>query len=285
MTNQLVKGAAADASADRAALPSESIEKERRRKRTAKAVTAQIYAWASIFTGLLLWEIAGRYVVKNPLFLATPTQAIVSIGKMIANGELAYHSWVSAQEFLIGFIAACVAGVVIGLLMATMEKAAFTLNPWVAGIYATPVIAVAPLFILWFGIGIWSKVAVVISLVVFPVIINTEVGIRSVDKQLIEAVRAFGASPGQIFRKVTLPAAIPFILAGIRLGVGRGLIGVVVGELFGSRAGLGFLIIQSSEVFNMPDLFAGIIVLAAAGIGLTAAFRMLERYLVPWHYQ
>ena len=285
MTNQAMRSAAADASADGAALSTDQIEAERKRKRSAKAVTAQIYAWSSIFAGLAMWEIAGRYIVKNPLFLATPTQAAVSIGKMIANGELAYHSWVSGQEFLIGFTAACIAGVVIGLLMATMEKAAFTLNPWVSGIYATPVIAVAPLFILWFGIGIWSKVAVVISLVIFPVIINTEVGIRSVDKQLIEAVRSFGATPGQIFRKVSLPAATPFILAGIRLGVGRGLIGVVVGELFGSRAGLGFLIIQSAEVFNMPDLFAGIIVLAAAGIGLTAAFRVLERHLVPWHNQ
>jgi NitT/TauT family transport system permease protein len=128
-------------------------------------------------------------------------------------------------------------------------------------------------------------VAVVISLVVFPVIINTEVGIRSADKQLIEMVRAFGATQTQVFWKVSLPAATPFILAGIRLGVGRGLIGVVVGELFGSRAGLGFMIVQAAEVFDMPLLFAGIIVLAAAGILLTAAFRSLERRLVPWHYQ
>ena len=285
MTNQAIEGAAADAAADVAAPPREHMEMMRRRRRTARTVRAQIYAWASVFTGLMAWEIAGRFVVKNPLFLATPTQAIVSIGKMVASGELAHHAWVSAQEFLIGFITACIAGIIIGLLIATFEKAADTLNPWVAGIYATPVVAVAPLFILWFGIGIWSKVAVVISLVVFPVIINTEVGIRSADKQLIEAVRAFGATPMQLFFKVSLPAATPFILAGIRLGVGRGLIGVVVGELFGARAGLGFLIIQSAEVFNMPDLFAGIIVLATAGILLTAAFRALERVLVPWHYQ
>ena len=289
MANQTIKGAASDASADGAAPASDQaadpVEAERQRKRKAKAVTAQIYACCSVFAGLAMWEIAGRYVVKNPLFLATPTQAIGSIGKMIANGELAYHTWVSAQEFLIGFSMAVVAGVLIGLAIAMYEKAANILNPWVSGIYATPVVAVAPLFILWFGIGIWSKVAVVVSLVVFPVIINTEVGIRSTDRTLIEAVRAFGATPSQIFWKVSLPAATPFILAGIRLGVGRGLIAVVIGELFGARAGLGFLIIQSAEVFNMPDLFAGIIVLAAFGIGLTAACRKLEGYLVPWHNQ
>lgn len=254
-------------------------------RRAGRAVRAQAPAVVSVLVGLALWEVAGRYLVKNKLFLATPIQALEKIWATLLTGELIHHSWVSAQEFIVGFTAACVAGILIGMVMASSERAADALNPWVSGIYATPVIAVAPLFILWFGIGIWSKVAVVISLVIFPVIINTEVGIRSADKQLIEMVRAFGASPVQIFWKVSLPAATPFILAGIRLGVGRGLIGVVVGELFGARAGLGFLIVQAAEVFDMPLLFAGIIVLAAAGILLTAAFRALERYLVPWHYQ
>ena len=137
--------------------------------------------------------------------------------------------------------------------------------------------------ILWFGIGIWSKVFVVFSVVVFPVIINTEAGIRNTDRTLIEAVRSFGATPLQIFLKVSLPSATSFILAGLRLGIGRGLIGVVVGELFGSRAGLGYMILQSAEVFNMPRLFTGVVILALAGIGMTAAFHALERVLVPWH--
>jgi NitT/TauT family transport system permease protein len=239
----------------------------------------------SVLVGLALWEIAGRYLVHNKLFLATPLQALAKIGATLATGELQQDAWVSTQEFLIGFVIASLAGILIGLLIARSQFIADALNPWVSGVYATPVVALAPLFILWFGIGIWSKVAVVISLVVFPVIINTEVGIRSADKQLIEMVRAFGATPSQVFWKVSLPAAMPFILAGLRLGVGRGLIGVVVGELFGARAGLGFLIVQASEVFDMPLLFAGILVLAGAGIVLTAAFRALERRLVPWHYQ
>jgi NitT/TauT family transport system permease protein len=128
-------------------------------------------------------------------------------------------------------------------------------------------------------------VAVVASLVLFPVIINTDAGVRNADRQLIEAVRSFGATKLQLFIKVSLPAALPFILAGLRLGVGRGLIGVVVGELFGARAGLGFMITQAAEVFNMPQLFAGIVVLAAAGIALTAAFQGLERRLVPWNFE
>lgn len=284
MGNKL-RGASTEAAGDVAVLPSDLIEKERKRKRASKAFKARVLAWTSVISGLIIWEIIGRYLVQNALFLATPLQAAGSIVVLVKSGELAHHAWVSGQEFLIGFVIACITGVILGLLIASFERVANTLNPWVAGIYATPIIAISPLFILWFGIGIWSKVAVVISLVVFPVIINTEVGIRSTDRQLIEAVRSFGATPMQIFRKVSLPAATPFILAGIRLGVGRGLIAVVVGELFGSRAGLGFLIIQSAEVFDMPQLFAGIIVLASTGILLTAAFRALEQYLVPWHYQ
>ena len=126
----------------------------------------------------------------------------------------------------------------------TMKRA---LQPWVSGLYATPTLALAPLFILWLGIGIWSKVLVVIFFVVFAVAINTETGLRTTSERLIEMLRSFGATRQQIFFKVSLPSAVPMILAGLKLGIGRGLIGVVVAELFGSRAGLGRLISQSSR--------------------------------------
>jgi NitT/TauT family transport system permease protein len=249
-----------------------------------RAMWVRMTSFASVVTGLLLWELVGRFLVKSKLFLATPLQAAHEIWIGLLNGELQHNAWVSSEEFLIGFVAACIAGILIGFLIASSEFAARALNPWVSGIYATPIIAVAPLFILWFGIGIWSKVAVVISVVIFPVIINTEVGLRSTDKQLIEMVRAFGATESQVFWKVSLPAATPFILAGIRLGVGRGLIGIVVGEMFGARAGLGFMILQAADVFNMPNMFAGILILAALGILLTMGCRSLERILVPWYH-
>lgn len=268
---------------DETAAESTTVSGSARRRERAEFAKTQSVTWLSVFCGLLIWELLGRFVVQNSLFLATPLQAVEAMVELWLSGELQHHIWVSGQEFIIGFVAACLAGIVIGLFMASFERVANALNPWVSGIYATPIVAVAPLFILWFGIGVWSKVAVVVSLVIFPVIINTEVGIRSVDRQLVEVVRAFGANRMQIFFKISLPAATPFILAGVRLGVGRGLIGVVVGELFGSRAGLGFLIMESAEVFNMPRIFAGILVLAIAGIVLTALFRKLERWLAPWY--
>ncbi|NLS07701.1 ABC transporter permease subunit [Rhizobium sp. P32RR-XVIII] len=156
------------------------------------------------------------------------------------------------------------------------------MQPWISGLYATPTIALAPLFILWMGVGIWSKVVMVATLVIFPVIINTEAGLRTTSVNLIEMVRCFGANPAQVFMKVSLPSALPFIFAGLKLGIGRGLIGVVVAELFGSRAGIGQLISQAADAFNMPQLFAGVVLLAIAGVGMTSAFSWLEGRLLHW---
>jgi NitT/TauT family transport system permease protein len=236
----------------------------------------------SIIFGLALWEMLSRFVVANPLFLAAPSQIFAAVISLAASGELWHHMAVSGLEFLIGYVIACVIGIALGLAMASSAVAKQVCQPWISGLYATPTIALAPLFILWCGIGIWSKVLVVIFLVLFPVTINTEAGLRTTSARLIEMLRSFGATPRQIFFKVSLPSATPFILAGLKLGIGRGLIAVVVAELFGSRAGLGRLISQSADAFNMPELFAGVVVLAGAGIAMTAGFGWLESKLVPW---
>ena len=236
----------------------------------------------SLGAGLPLWELISRFAVANKLFLAAPSQIALALGELTMSGTLGHHVAVSAGEFALGYVIASLLGIAIGFAMAASEGAKRALQPWVSGFYATPTVALAPLFILWVGIGIWSKVLVVITLVVFPVIINTEAGLRTTSPRLIETVRSFGASARQIFMKVSLPSAVPFIMAGLKLGIGRGLIGVVVAELFGSRAGLGQLISQSAETFNMPNLFAGVVILAAAGIVLTAGFSLLEAKLFPW---
>jgi NitT/TauT family transport system permease protein len=236
----------------------------------------------SVAIGLALWEFASRVLIANSLFLAAPSQIVMAIIDLASTGELWRHVSISAWEFAIGYVIASFIGIGLGLAMASSVTSKQVLQPWISGLYATPTIALAPLFILWFGIGIWSKVTVVILLVLFPVTINTEAGLRTTSDRLIEMLRSFGATSHQIFIKVSLPSAVPFILAGLKLGIGRGLIAVVVAELFGSRAGLGNLISQSADSFNMPDLFAGVIILAVAGIALTAGFGWLETRLVPW---
>lgn len=262
------------------AVPSRSDRRRaaaRRRSVLRVAITI-----ASVIGGLAIWEYIGRVVVNNTLFLATPSASLAALGDMWMHGVLQKAIVISGEEFFFGFLIAVVAGTLIGLLTASFENLSLVLTPWISGFYASPIVALAPLLILWFGVGIWSKIAVVISLVIFPMIINTETGIKHTDPQLIEAARSFGATRLQIFEKVSLPSALPYIIAGLRLGVGRGLIGVVIGELAGARGGLGYLINNASQVFNMPQLFASVIVLAAAGITLTAIFQYLERVLVPW---
>jgi NitT/TauT family transport system permease protein len=236
----------------------------------------------SVVGGLLAWEIVSRFLISNALFLAAPSQIAVAIYNLAVSGELWHHMGISAVEFAFGYVIASVLGIALGVAMASSVTAKQALQPWVSGLYATPTIALAPLFILWLGIGIWSKVIVVISLVLFPVTINTEAGLRTTSERLIEMLRSFGATRRQIFYKISLPSALPFILTGLKLGIGRGLIGVVVAELFGSRAGLGRLISQSADAFNMPELFAGVVILAIAGIVMTAGFGWLEERLVPW---
>ena len=236
----------------------------------------------SVLGGLLFWELVSRLLVANALFLAAPSQIVDAIYQLTLTGELGRHIYISSIEFVIGYVIAAVIGIALGFGMASNARFKQAMQPWISGFYATPTIALAPLFILWLGVGIWSKVLVVIFLVLFPVTINTEAGLRTTSERLIEMLKSFGASRSQIFFKVSLPSALPFILAGLKLGIGRGLIGVVVAELFGSRAGLGRLISQSADAFNMPELFAGVIVLAVAGIAMTAGFGWLEKRLVPW---
>ena len=255
-----------------------------RRKSSFLAKRSSSASALSIIGGLAIWEFCGRFLVKNSLFLATPSQVVEEIIELARTGELGVHVWASAQEFVIGLSIAIVLGIAIGFVMASSRIGEQVFGPWVTALYATPTVAISPLIILWAGIGVWSKAIVVIINSIFPMIINTDAGLRATDKHLIDAARCFGASRLQIFWKVSLPSAIPFVLAGLKLAVGRGLVAVVVAELFGSRAGLGYLLVQAAEVFNMPRLFAAVVILAVTGIVLTALVGRLERFLLPWRF-
>jgi NitT/TauT family transport system permease protein len=152
----------------------------------------------------------------------------------------------------------------------------------ITGLYSTPLIALAPLFILWFGVGEKKTMVLVFLLVFLPVAINTDVGVRSTDPDLIQAARSFGASRLHLFTKVRLPSSLPLMMAGMRIGLARGLIGVVVGEFFGSQEGLGYRIFNSAQYFDTSAVLGGTVLFAAAGIVLVAAMERLERWVAPW---
>ena len=238
----------------------------------SRSCCAGIGAHASTVRGLLslvivglAWEIAGRSG-RWPLILAPISDIWVKFVQLAVSGELTRHVLVSLNEFIVGFAIAAVLGIGLGIAIASSDTARDFIDPWVSAVYATPTVALAPLFIFIFGIDAPSKMAVVFLLAVFPIVINTATGMRSTDQVYIEAARSFSANRAQIFTKVLIPSALPFIVAGLRLGIGRGLVGVVVGEFIGARAGLGYLIFRSSQAFQIDAMWVGVFLLAGTGV-------------------
>ena len=229
----------------------------------------------------IVWEIAGR-TGRWPLVLAPISDIWVKFLQLAASGELQRHVLVSLNEFLVGFVIAAVLGVLLGIAIASSDTVRDFVDPWVSAVYATPTVALAPLFIFMFGIDAPSKMAVVFLLAIFPIVINTSTGMRSTDRIYIEAARSFGASRSQIFSKVLIPSALPFIVAGLRLGIGRGLVGVVIGEFIGARAGLGYLIFRSSQAFQIDAMWVGVFLLAGTGVLAVIILQNVERRMAPW---
>jgi NitT/TauT family transport system permease protein len=188
----------------------------------------------------------------------------------------------SGRNFLVGFALALAAGVVLGVLVGWYRRLEMLLNPFLNSLYATPRIAMIPLIIIWFGIGMWSKVFIVFLSAFFPILINTIGGIKATDADLLRAARAFCASDWQIFTTLAIPGAVPFILTGVRQGVALGLIGVVVGEMFGGSEGIGFRVAYGGQTFATDTLFVGVVIIAAAGILFTALAERLERHFSRW---
>ena len=261
------------------------VEPRRPRRGWSTKGRARRRAFLSFLVVFVAWELIGRFLVTNQLFFV-PISEIFRAGVELAEtGQLWQDTRASMIEFAIGFALASGVGIAIGAVNALSERTRQFIDPWVSALYATPIIALGPLFILWFGLDMTSKVAVIFMTAVFPVIINTQAGLQNTDRNLLEAVRSFGASKWQIFLKVRMPSSLPFIIAGERLAVARALVGVVVAELFGAREGLGHLIFVSSQTFNTADLFVGVFILAGSGIVAVQGLKWLEERLAPWRLQ
>lgn len=231
---------------------------------------------------LVGWELLGRFVLTNPLFFAPLSKVVVAFVDLWASGELETHIWVSFSELVYGVAMAIVLGIAFGVISGISQRVRDYTEVYVTALYATPLVAVAPLLILWLGIGVLSKAAVVFLTAVFPILINTASGVRAAEASLIEVAQSFAATRWQIVAKVLIPSAVPFMLTGIRLAIGRGIVGVVVGELFGARAGLGYLIFTAGQTFDVPTLFVGVITLAVAGVTLTFLAQLVERRALRW---
>jgi ABC-type nitrate/sulfonate/bicarbonate transport system permease component len=239
-------------------------------------------AFLSIIGGILLWELIGRFVVTNPILFAPFSKVMLAGWSLLLSGDLVAHVGVSALEFAIGFGLATVLGVALGFAMATNRAVQDALDPWVSFFYSSPLVALIPFFILVFGVGIASKIAIIFLVSIFPILLNAFTGIRAVDETLLEVGAAFNCTRRQIFQKILVPAALPYIVVGLRLGIGRALTGVVVAELFGSTAGLGWLIGTAGQSFDTPTVLFGVLMFSAFGVAMVEGLKWIERAVAPW---
>lgn len=231
---------------------------------------------------LITWQLIANARFVPVLFLPGPTDIAQAMVKLFQQGDIWIDMATSGQEFAIGYGMAVVTGLVLGLLMGWYTRFQYALDPFVNFFYSTPRIVLVPLFIIWFGIDMQSKIAVIFLGALFPVIINTMAGVRNTEAALLRVARSFGASDALIFRRVVLPGAVPFILTGFRLGVGHALTGVVVGELIAARHGVGKLISDAGVTFQTPKMFAGVIIIAGTGMLLTTILQRVENRFQTW---
>jgi NitT/TauT family transport system permease protein len=243
---------------------------------------ALLIGLGAVILFLLVWQAVALRRLVPELFLPGPTDIFNALGGLIAGGTIWRDLWVSGQELLIGYGLAILFALPLGLLMGWYRRVGYAVDPFVAFFYSTPRIVLVPLLIIWFGIGIWSKIAVVFLGAVFPMIVSTMSGVRNVDASLVKAARSFGASDMQLFRTVVLPGSVPFVLTGLRLGIGHALTGVVVGELVAAQAGIGLMMATAGSTFQTSKVFAGMFIVAGSGIALTLLLQKIEQRFQSW---
>lgn len=231
---------------------------------------------------LAVWEAAVRFGWVSPLFTSSPSRILSSALQMFADGSILYDLQVSGFEFAVGYGLAVLVGIPLGILMGWYRRFNSALDPFVSALYATPRIALLPLLMIWFGIGFASKIAIVFLGAVFPILVNTITGVRTIDADFVKVARSFGCNDRQLFVTVALPSSVPLLLSGLRLGLGHALIGIVVGEMYGATHGIGFLIAVSGARFQTDKVMVGIIIIALAGILMTELLRAIERRFERW---
>jgi NitT/TauT family transport system permease protein len=264
-----------------------SVVKPKQWKRYEPVIVGTI-AVVAVLTAWQIFSVANLTAKwMPPLFLPAPTEVADAFVKLFTDPR--QNIWAdlgtSGFEFGTGYVLAIVVGLLLGVGMGWYTRFQYALDPFVSFFYATPRIVLVPLFIIWFGIDWQSKVAVIFLGALFPIVINTMAGVRNTDAALLRVARSFGASEALVFRRVVLPGAVPFILTGLRLGVGHALTGVVVGELIAARHGVGKLISDYGVTFQMPRMFAAVIFIAGTGVLLTWVLQRIENRFQNWKPQ
>lgn len=229
---------------------------------------------------LVAWHLLSATIV-DPFWISSPALVMERLWRITLNGDLFWHASATVWQAVLGLALGLVAGFAIGLFLARYPRLAAALDPYIMGLYSLPRIALAPLFILWFGIGLLSKVMMAFSFVVFIFLLNTMQGLREVDQDHIDLMRSMRASPGFIARRVQLPSMLPWLIAAARISVGLALIGSVLGELLGANRGLGWYVEHASGRLDTTGVFAGLTALMIIAVLMNQAVNLLERWVTP----
>ena len=233
-------------------------------------------------TLLALWEAAPAFNWVDPLFISSPTRVIQAARDLFRTGEIWPDIAASATEFLWGYLAAIAIGVPLGLVIGWYRRAQYIFGPFIDVMNAVPRITFLPLLVLWFGIGVWSKLAVVFLGAVIPIAIATASGVRTNEARFLRVAQSFGASPLKLFVSIIAPGTTPFIFTGLKYGAGRALLGVVVGEVYASTVGLGHMIADAGNTLRTDDVFVGVILFTIAGLVINAVLDRLEKHFERW---
>lgn len=241
-----------------------------------------IIGTVAVVAFLIFWEYAVYAKWVNALFTSSPLRIISAGATMVREGTIWQDLATSGLEFGLGYGLAIAVGIPLGILMGWYRRLNAALEPFVNALYATPRIALLPLIVIWFGIDLGSKVAIVFLSTVFPILVNTMVGIRTIDRDFVKVARSFGASDRQLFLTVALPSSVPFLLTGLRLGLGHALIGIVVGEMYGATSGIGYMMAVAGSTFQTDRVMVGIIIIAVSGMVMTHMLKLIEHRFEKW---
>jgi len=239
-----------------------------------------VVRFISFVVVISLWEYFGRRI--NPILFTYPSAVAQAFVSLVASGELQSYMTSSLLVLTYASILAIVVGVLLGVIMGRYAIVEWAADVYVSALYSTPMVAVVPLIVLWFGFKIPAKVVIVFSFMVFPVLLNTFEGVKNVDRNLQEVARSFCSNESQLWRHLIIPSAIPFIVAGIRLAIGRGLVGMIVAEFYTSVTGLGYMIVRYANALETDKLFVPIVVVMLLGVGLMSLAKWIEGRIAPW---
>jgi NitT/TauT family transport system permease protein len=255
-------------------------ERAAARRRRRAALHDFVIRMVSLAIFLALWQVAAMNV--DPVLFTTPAKVAVAAVEMIGNGDLWAALWPSLLVLLMGLSLAIVFGTLFGLAVGRFRVLDVGLMVYITFLYSIPSVALVPLIVLWAGYETTAKVIILFLFAFFPMVINTYQGVKAVDPKLLEVGRAFRCSERQLWANIVLPGALPFIVTGIRLAVGRGMIGMVLADLYTAISGIGYLIVRTASTFQVDKMFVPIVTLGLLGVTLTALLRVVERLVAPW---